>query len=186
MSVSIGTSSIFNIRRIDKFLFKDYPKTKYLFDWIFAAEGAGNASGGSVNANIDFGSLEPTTGKKIYFAITGIFPYSSGASGDKYLYTHTDRMEIYKFPGHANEMIVPWFSDDAGISIPHRDQIHGMLYLGCCDPDDAARGTFTFTFTTNTDSTTYNLTIIGFATDRPLSLSHTTAQIPNLDYRQLQ
>jgi len=138
-----------------------------LFEFRYSAQGTGDGTGGVVLATMDFGALN----EKAYYCITGIHTYQTD-SHDVRLKTETDRWDNLYFPGHASKEINLFVYDGNFTGFFNRDQVHKLIYLGRPRSADSDKGKINIEWASNTNTSVYNATILGYALAKPLPLSH--------------
>lgn len=144
-----------------------YKPNKIMYEWVFSVAGTGDASGGAVGATANFRDID----SELYHVITSILIYCT-ASTDLYMYTLTDQWKNFYNPIHVDEEVSLWTTIQEYRSYPQRDQLNKPLYLGrAYYPENANGGLIYFSFSTNTESAAYNITMQGYSLERPLPFS---------------
>lgn len=163
MAVSITTTPL-NFRKIEKTLNINGLDNYVKFDYTIAIIGTGDATGGTVQATIDFSNLS----SKHYISICRILCRQTSAM-TKMLHGDSDAWEDLHIED-ANENIVFWESYTSSLGIPQKNQLTKNLYLGKVNNRDANPGIVYFTWPTNNDTEIYNCLIQGFVSETPIPL----------------
>lgn len=143
-----------------------YKPNKVMHEWTWQLQGTGDASGGGVNANVDFG----TYFDKNHYVVITFISYNSAANTTCIFSTNTDGWDNMYTPGIADASMMLW-KPDGSYNPSYDDMLKKPLYLGRPRQQDANPGLAYVYFATNTNGSSYRALIMGFTLERPLPFS---------------
>lgn len=134
----------------------------------FGASVTGDASGGDVVVDVDYGAI---LADDDYLCLTNIMAYCS-SSQDNMMYTHSDRWKELLIPGLADKYYSIWAGNSVFYSCGYNDYIKGMIPLGQINTKDADKGLCHIRYGTNTESASYQVHIQAFILAEPLPFGY--------------